>query len=593
MVESVSVFAAAGAAAATVAYDEVRATGGAVWWLESRPRDGGRVALMRLTGDGPAWEVTPPGADVGSGLHGYGGGAYAVDGGRVWYVDAADGHVRSVDGRTGVRVVVERRSVDEHLGDLVAANGRLWCVRETASGDELVEVRPDGTQGVLVAAEGFLGSPQPHGDRLAWLRWDADRMPWDGTELFVANRRSDGLTEVRRVAGGREESVTQPCWGPDGRLWFVSDRTGWWNLFTWAGEDLVAVAPVAADIAPPQWEAGYRSFCPLSTGGAVMIVHDGPEHRLVVQHGSSARSIETGYTSFKPYLAMAGNELVGVAASPTRPPHVFAVGWPEQSAVRVLAEPAPAWPTSRLSLPEPLQVATGNGQALRALVYPPAGAARDWCAPLVVRAHPGPTASVTNRLDWHVQFLTGNGFAVVDVDYRGSSGYGRTFRQSLYGRWGTVDVEDCTAVATALLDASHTRAGQIFISGASAGGYTALQAVSGPSMFAGAVARSAIIDPYRWQHTAPRWQRPHAAALLGPAGTVDADRITRPVLLVHGADDHVAPIADAERLAHALANRGSPSRLVVLDARHKLTAQQSTALALEAELDFYRGILPA
>jgi dipeptidyl aminopeptidase/acylaminoacyl peptidase len=562
-----------------------------VWWLESRPREGGRVALMRLAGNGAAQQMPPPAVDVGNGLHGYGGGSYAVDGGRIWYVDATDGHVRSVDDRTGVRVVVERRSADEHLGDLVAAGGRLWCVRETASGDELIEVLPDGTEQVVVATDGFLGSPRPQGGRLAWLRWDSDRMPWDGTEVLVAARRSDRLTDVRRVGGGRDESVTQPCWGGDGRLWFVSDRTGWWNLYTCTTGDPAPVAPMEADIAPPQWEAGYRSFCPLSNGGAAMIVHDGPDHRLVVHHGSQLRPIGTGYTSFKPYLAMAGNELVGVAASPSRSPHVFALDWQQPGTERVLAEPAPTWPTSRLSLPESLRLPTSDGLTLRALLYLPAGAATDWCAPLVVRAHPGPTASVTNRLDWHVQFLTGNGFAVVDVDYCGSSGYGRTFRQSLYGRWGTVDVQDCTAVAEALVDAGRARAGQVFITGASSGGYTALQAVSQSSVFAGAVARSAIIDPHRWTHTAPRWQRPHAAALLGPAGAVNADRITRPVLLIHGADDHIAPIAEAQRLAHALTDLGSPCRLVVLDARHKLTAQQTTALALEAELDFYRGLL--
>jgi dipeptidyl aminopeptidase/acylaminoacyl peptidase len=591
MAGSVSGLVAAEAAAASVAYDEVRAVGRTVWWLESRPREGGRVALMRSTDDGPPREVTPPEADVGNSLHGYGGGAYAVDNGRIWYVDAADGHIRLVDDRNGPQVVVERRTEDEHLGDLVASDGLLWCVRETGSGDELVEVTPDGSQRVLTSTEGFLGSPRPRAERLAWLRWDADRMPWDGAELLVANRSSTGLTDIERICGGREESVTQPYWDHDGRLWFVSDRTGWWNLYTWDSADSVPVAPMDADIAPPEWEAGYRTFWPLPDSDAVMIVHDGPKHRLVLKQGSRVRPIASRCTSFKPYLAMTDDELVGVAASPSRPPHVFALDRQRTGAERTLAAAAHAGPTSRLSMPEPLQATTVDGQPLRALVYPPAYAGADWRAPLVIRAHPGPTASVSTRLDWHVQFLTSNEFAVVDVDYRGSSGYGRTFRRSLYGRWGTVDVEDCAAVAQALLDAGRTQTGQIFVTGASAGGYTALQAVSRPSVFAGAVARSAIIDPHRWQNTAPRWQRPHAAALLGPAGEVNADRIARAVLLIHGSDDHVAPIADVRQLADALAARGSPCRLIELDAGHKLTAQQSTARALEAELAFYRQLL--
>jgi hypothetical protein len=292
--------------------------------------------------------------------------------------------------------VVERRSQDEHLGDLVVAvDGRLWCVRETASGDELVEVRPDGIQRILTATDGFLGSTRPLGKRVAWLRWDADRMPWDGTELLVAGRRSDGLAEIRRIAGGPEESVTQPCWGHDGRLWFASDRTGWWNLYTWAGGHRVPAAPMAADIAPPQWESGYPSFCPLPNGDAIMIVHDGPEHRLVVQHGSQARPIQTAYTSFKPYLAVADNELVGVGASPWRPPHVFALDWQQPGNQRVLAEPATTWPTRRLSLAESLRVPTSDGQTLRALQLGPQ-------LPVVVDAsvegHGDPGLGIDHRL---------------------------------------------------------------------------------------------------------------------------------------------------------------------------------------------------
>lgn len=243
------------------------------------------------------------------------------------------------------------------------------------------------------------------------------------------------------------------------------------------------------------------------------------------------------------------------------------------------------------SVPERLDVTVAGRHAVSALLYPPAAAPADWCAPLIVRAHPGPTASINTRLDWHVQFLTHNGFAVVDVDYRGSAGYGRAFRRSLYGRWGTADVEDCSAVARYLLEHGRTRPGQVFIIGTSAGGYTALQAVSQRTPFAGAVARSAIVDPERWRVAAPRWQRPHAAALSGPAGAVRPDAIARPVLLIHGSDDHVAPIADVAALADLVNQRGGNAELLILDAGHKLSAREVTARALEAEIGFYRSSL--
>lgn len=190
-----------------------------------------------------------------------------------------------------------------------------------------------------------------------------------------------------------------------------------------------------------------------------------------------------------------------------------------------------------------------------------------------------------------MQFLTSKGFAVVDVDYRGSSGYGRAFRRSVHGQWGDADAHDCTAVAEHFIDMGRVRPGQVFITGASAGGYTALHAVSRPSVFTAAVARSAIVDPSRWRQIAPRWQRPHAAALVGPAGRVDPAAVERPVLLIHGADDHIAPVADVRSLAAGLAARGRRHRLIVLGAAgHRLSAEQEAAQALDAEVDFYRSV---
>lgn len=586
---SVSGSFAATAAAASVAYDEVQAIDGAVWWLESRPNDGGRVTLMKLAPTGLVTEVTPPEASVGSDLHGYGGGSYAVHASGIWYVDAVDGHLWSAEHGGRRRPVVERQSDEEHLGDLTVGDGSLWLVRERPDGDELVEVRLDGTQQVFASYEGFFGSPRPNGDRLAWLRWDADRMPWDGAEVLVADRGGT-MAEALRVSGGRGESAGQPLWGRDGHLWFVSDRTGWWNVYSWSGTEVVAAASMSLDVAPPEWEAAYRSFLPLPSGELAMITYGGPDGRLAIQRESGLLPAATAYTSFKPCLAVNGSDLIGVAASPTQAPHIFALDWRQLGPSRVLAESGVAAPP-QLSIPELHHVPTDHGKTVTALVYPPTGLGKNWKAPLVVRAHPGPTASMKYRLDWHVQFLTTNGFAVVDVDYRGSAGYGRDYRRSLYGQWGTADVEDCVTVAEYLLDAERTRLGQVFVTGASAGAYTALQAVSRPSIFAGAVARSAIVDPFRWSETAPRWQRPHALALLGSAGAVRADGITRPVLLIHGSGDHVAPVSDVAELARGLRERGMPCDLLLLDARHELAAHDVIMRAWQAELSFYRRVL--
>jgi dienelactone hydrolase len=575
------------AAHASVAFDEVRVAHGAVWWLQSLPEEG-RTVLMRRRGAGPAEEVTPPGADVGTAAHGYGGGAYAVDAGRIWYVEAVDGQLHMVDG-AGARPVAGHLDRRATFGDLTCMDGHLLCVREDTDGDQLVRITSDGSTQVLAGTAGFFAAPRPRGGRLTWLHWSTDQMPWDGSELLVASYDAGGLGPVRRVAGGGDESVVQPDWAADGGLLFVSDRTGWWNLYHSGLGSVRPVAPMAADIAPAAWEFGYASYVELAGGRIAATVHDGPRQRLVVFGPDEATTtLATPYTSFKPYLARRGTQVVAIVASPVHAPHVVAIDVDDPARREVIAAPPADRGELPWSQPELIDVPTPTGPVSAAL-YPPVGAGLDWSAPLVVRAHPGPTASVSLRLDWHVQFLASHGFAVVDVNYRGSTGYGRRLRQSLYGRWGSFDVEDCAAAAARLIEMGRTRRGEVFIAGASAGGYTALRAVSRSGVFAGAVARSAIVDPRHWQQAAPRWQRPHAARLAEGAPAVTATGICRPVLLIHGEADTVAPLDDVTALAHDLAAAGRPHRLVVLAASGHHRAGQ----ALQEELDFYRSLLGA
>ena len=313
--------------------------------------------------------------------------------------------------------------------------------------------------------------------------------------------------------------------------------------------DGTAVAPVAAECAAAPWELGYASYCSLDDGRIVMIVREGPAHRLViVDAAGTVEAVPVPYTSIKPCLVGWGSSVALIGSSPTLPQQVAVVEF-GSDAPRLEVVAAGSHP-GRVSTPERLDA------PVRALVYPPAGATDSWAAPLIVRAHPGPTASNTLRLDRQVQYFTSRGFAVADVDYTGSTGYGRAFRESLYGQWGIADVADCVAVAEHLIALGRTLAGQVFVRGASAGGYTALRAVSQEGPFAAATAVSAVVDPDRWAGTAPRFQRPHAARLLGTAGAVTATAIRTPVLLIHGTDDAVVPPDDVVDLADALGRVG-------------------------------------
>jgi dipeptidyl aminopeptidase/acylaminoacyl peptidase len=534
---------------------------------------------------------------VGSAIHAYGGGTYAIDRARLWYVNRGDNQIHTIDPRRR-SAAVPYPGVDDvtAYGDLTPYRSHLFAVGEADDENQIVLFAADGmTAQTLARTSGFFAAPRPQGDRLAWLCWDADRMPWDATRLRVASLQNGELCDAVLVAGGDNEAALEPQWSAAYGLTFLSDRNGWWNLYAWNGTEVRPIVTMDADIAATPWELGYSSYVHLPGGRIAMTVHDGPHQRLVVHHPNGRQDpIDLPFSTIKPYLAADQNRLYCIASSPTALSQVLAIGLGSGGEWRSLSRPQRTdWAGADPVAPTEVSV-EGPGGRLNALLYPPHRTGDDWSAPTVVRAHPGPTASMTLRPDPQVQYLCSHGFAVVDVDYRGSTGYSRNFRQALNGQWGTADVDDCVAVAEYLIAAGRTARGQVFITGASAGGYTALHAISRSDVFAGAVARSAIIDPGRWQQTAPRWQRPHAAALSGPAGAVRAEAIRRPVLLIHGADDHVAPLSDVTELADALAAHDKPHELLVLGtAGHEFGAKDDTTRALEAELAFYRDRLRA
>ncbi|MEY9846127.1 dipeptidyl aminopeptidase/acylaminoacyl peptidase [Streptacidiphilus sp. BW17] len=571
-------------------YDELTSVGGSLWWLQSDPDFGGARRLVRAERDAAPRAQTPPGMSVGGWLHAYGGGSYAIASDCQWIISALDSKVYRIGPSAEPVAVVPLE--DEFLyGDLHIADGILLAVRGTDSGDELVQIQPDGGDvRVLVTSPGFLGAPRLRGGVLAYLEWGADRMPWDCAQLHATDYTTGGqLGAGRVVAGGEHESVVQPAWGPDGSLYFLSDRTGWWNLYRWDGAEH-AVAPMDADCGPAPWEGGYQSYAHLPGGAVALTVHDGFRARLVtVSEGGSRTEPDTGLTSLKPYVAAHDGKVAVIGATPERTPAVLLVD-PVNGELDERTDSAAGRCHRVISAPSVRTVRSG-GTDIRFLLHaPPNGGP----APLLVRAHPGPTDDVPLRLDWTTQFFTSRGFAVAEVAYRGSTGHGRAFRQDLNGHWGEYDVEDCRAVAEHLLAEGTALLGSVFISGASAGGYTALQAACQPGPFTAATATSAIVDPARWTATAPRFQRPHAADLAGAAGAVRAEAIRIPVLLIHGTADDVAPVSDAQALVDRLAGLGVDHEALILDGvGHYLSAPASLQSALEAEVRFYGRITSA
>jgi dipeptidyl aminopeptidase/acylaminoacyl peptidase len=560
-------------ARAGVSYDWLTSADGRLYWVESSP-DTGRAALVTWS-EGSISVLPRDGVE--SGLHAYGGMPYAI---------LSSGEAIEVDDSSGQLSGAVMAPATEHdYGDLTWSGEEILGVREGDAGDELIAVDvPSGHLRVLEKTDGFIASPRVSADQLAWVRWASDVMPWDSSEVWVAGYSAGGKpVGPVRVAGGLDESAFQPQWGPDGWLHYLSDRTGWWNLYRWRDGRTEAVAPMDAECATAPWESGYANYTFLPDGRIAMTVQRGPVHELVVVSSGGVVSLPVLYTSIKPFLAALGDRIAVIGASPTRRQEIALVSTDGSGGVEVIRR-GPDHQFGDVSVPELTKV----GQ-VTALFYPPSGDTQP--APVIVRPHAGPTYHSDLRLDGEVQFFTSRGFAVADVDYRGSTGYGRAFRKALDGQWGRLDVADCEAVAQHLIDTGRALPGAVFISGASAGGYTALRAVSEDGPFALAVARSAIVDPDRWTTTAPRFQRPHAAILASPDAAVEADRVRRPVLLIHGVRDEIAPIGDVTALADDLRERGLLVGLLALEGVGHYVSGSALATALEAELDAYRGVL--
>lgn len=574
-------------ARASASFDWLTSSDGVLHWVESGEHTGRAIEM--------SWSPTlghrthdskPPAVRVGSTLHAYGGMPYAV----LPSLDAV-----LVDAHTGQISSDTLRTETAHsYGDLARFGTELLCVRENDSGDELVAIDlASAGMSVLLRTEGFLASPRLHAGRLAWMQWGRDVMPWDSCEIRVADYHPGRqLGRPISIAGGPNESAIQPTWDEDTTLYFLSDRTGWWNLYRWRDGSVDALAPMAAECAAAPWESSYSNYVLLPRGRIGMTVQRGPNHHLVViQRDGHVTPIQLPYTFIKPYLATLDDRVALIGSSPTRPQEVALVATDGSHHVEVVrASPGSNEERSALSVPEVIRVGSADAEVTVLLYAPTDGGVP---APLIVRPHAGPTYNVDYRLDWEVQFFTSRGFAVADVDYRGSTGYGRAFRKALDGRWGISDAEDCRNVALQLLSSGQAKPGAVFIAGASAGGYTAIRAVcDDDSPFAAAIARSAIVDPQRWMTTAPRFQRPHAAILSHHDAKIDAESIKRPVYLLHDADDKVAPIEDVCALCEKLRALQADGQMVsTRGLGHEISEQEALSAILTSEMVFMRQIM--
>jgi dipeptidyl aminopeptidase/acylaminoacyl peptidase len=587
-----------------------------VYWLESRPGEGGRNVVVLLTPDGRTEDVTPQPFNARTRVHEYGGG-FTVDGGMVYFSNfanqrifylAPDSEPAPLTPETG------RRYADM----VVDQDRRLIAVRDDHAGhepvNEIVSIDLEsGEERVLVSGNDFYSSPRlsPYGRRLVWLTWNHPNMPWDGTELMGCDLDADGSPEnVEQVVGGQDESVFQPEWSPEGTLHFVSDRTGWWNLYRWREGRIEPLCEKEAEFGLPQWAFGMSTYAFVSPGRIICSYTERGSSHLAILDAESRElePLETPYSNIA-YVRVgeAGSDVVFRGSSPTEAACMVRLD-PSTGLHEVLRRSSDLKIDSGyLSVPKPVEFPIENGLTAHAFFYPPKN--RDYAAPdgelppLLVMSHGGPTSASTTALDPGIQYWTSRGIAVLDVNYGGSTGYGREYRRRLEGAWGVVDVDDCANGAIYLAERGLVDGERLMITGGSAGGYTTLCALAFRDTFAAGASHFGISDAEALARETHKFESRYLDSLIGPyPGRADVylerspihstGQLSCPVIFFQGLEDEVVPKEQAEKMFSALKKKGLPVSYVPFEGeQHGFRRAENIKRALDGELYFYSRVL--
>ena len=597
---------------------ETKTDGPDVYWLEGRPSEGGRNVIVRSAEPSPV-DVTPEGYNVRNRVHEYGGAAYGVKDGVVYFSNFADQRIyRHKIGEQPDPVTPDPAipAGDRFADGRFTPDGRfLVCVRErhvegSEAVNEVVAVQVDsGEQTVLASGHDFYSFPRlsPDGTRLAYTAWDHPNMPWDEAELWVAALSPDGASSgAVQVAGGSGESIFQPEWSPDGKLHFVSDRTGWWNLYALEEDAAEPLFPGNAESGEPQWVFGQSTYAFLPDGCIALIVGGEAGRRLmIIDKDRQAREIELPYTSIGGLVA-SGNDVLITAASPAEPTTIVRVDT-ETGAVGVVKKSSELQIEAGLiSRPQSVTFPTGDGEEAHAYYYPPTNPGFNAPAsekpPVIVLSHGGPTSAASASFSLDIQFWTSRGFAVTDVNYRGSTGYGRAYRDALKGQWGVVDTEDCINAARHLVDQGLADGRRAIIKGGSAGGYTTLCALVFHDYFAAGASYYGVADAETLATDTHKFESRYLDGLIGPypeardlyrqRSPIDyVDQLSCPVIIFQGLEDEIVPPSQAEAMVEALKAKGVPHAYLPFPGeQHGFRIAANIRRTLEAELYFYGKI---
>lgn len=594
---------AARVTAGALRLDQIQVDGPDVYWAEGRASEGGRNVIVK-NGD----DMTPSGFNVRSRVHEYGGAAYTVHNGTVFFSNYTDQRVYQQERGKEPQPITEPGPcyadfrMDVH-------RSRLIGVREHDGDNAIVSIPAD----VLVEGADFYSDPivSPDGRFLAWLEWRHPNMPWDGTELWVAMFKADGSIGAREhVAGGRDESIFQPEWAPDGRLYFVSDRTGWWNLYRWSpstslragGDSAEAVCPMEAEFGKPQWTFSMVTYAFVDRTTIAATYTQGGRWKLGLIN-IETKQFEPVPLDVEPLesITSLGSEVLFIGGSPIQAPAVMTM-----SGKVLRSSSSDVIPPEWISVAEAVTYRVGD-RDVHGFYYPPTNPEVQPPAgdlpPLLVVTHGGPTGATNDVLDPKVQFWTSRGFAVLDVNYSGSTGYGRPYRDRLKGQWGIVDVEDAVGGAKAMVAMGKADGDRLIIRGGSAGGYTTLAALTFHDTFKAGASYYGISDLEVLQLDTHKFESRYNETLIGPYPDARetyvarspihfTDRLSCPIILFQGLEDKVVPPNQSEMMAEAVSKKGLKVKYVAFDGeQHGFRKAENIIRSLEEELAFYQDVL--
>lgn len=591
-----------------------------IYWIEMRPSEGGRQVIVRFNASGLRTDVNPQPFNARTRVHEYGGGDYWARRGTVYFSNFADQRLCRQFPPTmpqPITPVAEMRYAEAISDD---RRDRLICVREdhTVAGREamntVVSIKLNGSHDcgqVLVSGNDFYSSPQLSldGSRLAWLTWKHPNMPWDGTELWVGEFDPVGsLGRTEHIAGGVGESIFQPQWSPDGTLYFVSDRTGWWNLYRLAaGGEVEPVTWQNAEFGAPQWGFGMSSYGFVSSEAIVCTYVERGTSRLATIDTLTLKlnPIDTPYTDIT-FLRAAPGRAVFRAGSPTEPPSIVRADLASGRFEVLRRSNTFEIDAGYISIPRVLEFPTADELTAHGFFYSPQNpdyrAPENELPPLLVKSHGGPTAAATTALSLSIQYWTSRGIAVLDINYGGSSGYGRAYRERLRGKWGVVDVDDCVNGARYLSERGEVDSERLIITGGSAGGYTTLCALTFRNTFKAGASHYGVSDAEALARETHKFESRYLDGLFGPyperrdiyyerSPINFTERLSTPVIFFQGLEDKVVPANQAETMVNALRAKGIPVAYVSFEGeQHGFRQAQNIKRSLDGELYFYSRI---